>query len=168
MAYMLEQLATDCSAALHKDSGQAGREKVRDFIAKACADQDFVASQFLSADQQERKIIYEDPDLKFCILAHTYNGPKGSNPHDHGPSWAIYGQAVGETIMTDWECVEKPSGNQPGKVKKVRDYSLTPGVAHLYNEGVLHSPRREGDTRLIRVEGVSMAGVKRDKYEVAA
>ena len=168
MAYMLEQLATDCSAALHEDSGQAGREKVRDFIAKACADQDFVASQFLSADQQERKIIYEDPDLKFCILAHTYNGPKGSNPHDHGPSWAIYGQAVGETIMTDWECVEKPSGHQPGKVKKVRDYSLTPGVAHLYNEGVLHSPRREGDTRLIRVEGVSMAGVKRDKYEVAA
>ena len=43
-----------------------------------------------------------------------------------------------------------------------------PGDVHLYNEGVLHSPRREGDTRLIRVEGVSMAGVKRDKYEVAA
>ena len=42
------------------------------------------------------------------------------------------------------------------------------GDVHLYNEGVLHSPRREGDTRLIRVEGVSMAGVKRDKYEVAA
>lgn len=41
-------------------------------------------------------------------------------------------------------------------------------TVNLYNEGALHSPRREGDTRLIRVEGVSMAGVKRDKYEVAA
>jgi hypothetical protein len=59
-------------------------------------------------------------------------------------------------------------GDQPGKVTKVRDYSLKPGDVHLYNEGVVHSPRREGDTRLIRVEGVSMAGVKRDKYEVAA
>ncbi len=168
MAYTLEQLSADCSAALHENSGPAGREKVRDFIAKACADSDFVATHFVSDDQEERKIIYEDPDLKFCILAHTYNGAKGSNPHDHGPSWAIYGQAVGETIMTDWECVEKPSGDQPGKVRKICDYSLTPGDAHLYNEGVLHSPRREGDTRLIRVEGVSMVGVKRDKYEVAA
>jgi len=61
---------------------------------------------------------------------------------------------------------DKPS--RPGKVRKVRDYSLTPGVAHVYNEGVLHSPRREGDTRLIRVEGQNLKGVKRDKYEVAA
>jgi predicted metal-dependent enzyme (double-stranded beta helix superfamily) len=168
VAYTLEQLSADCSAALHEDPGQAGREKVRDFIAKACVDKEFIASQFLSPDQEIRKIIYEDPDLKFCILAHTYNGAKGSNPHDHGPSWAIYGQAVGETIMTDWECLEKPKDGQPGKVRKVRDYSLNPGDAHLYNEGVLHSPRREGDTRLIRVEGVSMTGIKRDKYEVAA
>ncbi len=64
--------------------------------------------------------------------------------------------------------IEKPSGDQPGKVRKVRDNSLTPGVAHVYNEGVLHSPRREGDTRLIRVEGQNLKGVKRDKYEVAA
>ena len=168
MAYTLEQLSADCSAALHENSGPAGRENVRDFIAKACADSDFVATHFVSDDQEERKIIYEDPDLKFCILAHTYNGAKGSNPHDHGPSWAIYGQAVGETIMTDWECVEKPTGDQPGKVRKVRDYSLTPGLAHVYHEGVLHSPRREGDTRLIRVEGQNLKGVKRDKYEVAA
>ena len=168
MAYTLDHLSADCSAALHENSGPAGREKVRDFIAKACTDQDFIAAHFVSPDQEERKVLYEDPDLKFCILAHTYNGPKRSNPHDHGPIWAIYGQAVGETMMTDWECVEKPSGDQPGKVRKVRNYSLTPGVAHVYNEGVLHSPSREGDTRLIRVEGQNLLGVKRDKYEVAA
>ena len=70
--------------------------------------------------------------------------------------------------MTDWECVEKPADGSPGKVKKVRSYSLTPGIAHLYNEGDLHSPKREDDTRLIRVEGQNLKGVKRDKYEVAA
>ena len=101
-------------------------------------------------------------------MAHSYNGAKGSNPHDHGPSWAIYGQAVGETIMTDWECVENPSDDKPGKVKKVREYSLKPGDAYVYHEGNLHSPRRENDTRLIRVEGQNLIGVKRDKYEVAA
>ena len=151
-----------------EDSSPAGREKVRDFIAKACTDTDFVAKHFENPGQEERHVLYEDPDFNFCILAHSYNGPKGSNPHDHGPSWAIYGQAKGETIMTDWECIEKPQDGQPGKVKKVREYSLTPGIAHVYNEGMLHSPRREGDTRLIRVEGQNLIGVKRDKYEIAA
>ena len=168
MAYTLEQLSADCHAAMAADSGQTGRENVRDFIAKACGDADFVMEHFENPGQEERHVLYQDADFDFCILAHSYNGPKGSNPHDHGPSWAIYGQAVGETIMTDWECVEKPSGDQPGKVKKVCEYSLTPGTAHVYHEGYLHSPRREADTRLIRVEGRNLIGVKRDKYEVAA
>ena len=167
MSYTLEQLSADCHAAMAADPGDKGREKVRDFIAKACADKDFVAKHF-KPGQEERKVLYEDPKFKFCILAHTYNGAKGSTPHDHADSWAIYGQAVGETIMTDWECVEKPSGSNPGKVRKVRDYKLTPGIAHYYKPGALHSPRRENDTRLIRVEGKNLAGVKRDKYEVAA
>jgi hypothetical protein len=116
----------------------------------------------------ERKLLYEDPDLHFCILAHVYKGAKSSSPHDHGPSWAIYGQAVGVTEMTDWRFVEKPANGQPGKVAKIRTYKMTPGVAHLYGEGVLHSPRRETDTRLIRIEGIDLTKVKRDKFEIAA
>ena len=33
-----------------------------------------------------------------------------------GPSWAIYGQAAGETIMTDWDCLARPTDGAPGKV----------------------------------------------------
>jgi hypothetical protein len=165
MAYTLEQLSADCRAALQKDPGPAGREQVRKFIAKACADRDFVARHLGPDNKVERDILYEDPDLKFCILAHAYTGPKGSTPHDHGPSWAIYGQAVGETVMTDWECLDRPRDGKPGKVRKVKSYSLTPGVAHLYNEGDLHSPSRKDDTRLIRVEGQNLYGMRRDKYE---
>ncbi len=168
MAYTIEQFAADCRAALLKDPGPAGRERVRQFTEKACSDRDFVAAHLGPNAQDERKILYEDPDLHFCILAHVYKGAKVSSPHDHGPSWAIYGQAGGVTEMTDWKLLEKPAGGKPGKVEKVRTYTLTPGVAHLYNEGVLHSPRREGDTRLIRIEGIDLAKVKRDKFEIAA
>jgi hypothetical protein len=63
--------------------------------------------------------------------------------------------------MADWRLL-------PGKVEKVRTYKLTPEVAHLYNEGDLHSPRREADTKLIRIEGRDLTKVKRDKFEVAA
>ena len=50
-------------------------------------------------------------------------------------------------------------------MKHVRTYKLTPGVAHLYNEGDLHSPSRAASTKLIRIEGTDMTKVKRFKFE---
>jgi hypothetical protein len=47
----------------------------------------------------------------------------------------------------------------------VRTYSLTPGVAHVYNEGDLHAPTRVAPTSLIRIEGTDMTRVKRLSYE---
>ena len=44
----------------------------------------------------EFKILYEDAEFGFCILAHDYTDAKTSDPHDHAHSWAIYGQARGE------------------------------------------------------------------------
>ena len=64
--------------------------------------------------------------------------------------------------------IEKPKNGNPGRVHKQKTYHLTPGVAYLYNEGDLHSPRRTDETRLIRVEGINMATVQRDKYEISA
>lgn len=93
---------------------------------------------------------------------------KISSPHDHGPSWVVYGQAVGLTEMTDWRLIEKPANGQPGKVEKIRTYQLAPGMAHLYDQGDLHSPRRDAETRLIRIEGVDLTQVKRDEFEIAA
>jgi len=168
MAYTIGQFAADCRAALLKDPGPAGRELVRQYTEKACADPDFVATHLGPSENAERKVLYEDPDLHFCILAHVYKGAKNSAPHDHGPSWAIYGQAAGITEMTDWRLLEKPKDGQPGKVAKVRTYAMTPGMAHVYDEGALHSPRRDGDTRLIRIEGIDLTKIKRDKFEIAA
>lgn len=168
MPYTIDEFATDCRAALLKDSGPAGRERVRQFTEKARADREFVAKYLGPNEDAERKVLYEDPDLHFSILGHVYKGAKISALHDHGPSWAIYGQAVGVTEMTDWRLVEKPADGQPGKVARVRTYKMTPGMAHLYGEGVLHSPRRETDTRLIRIEGIDLTKVKRDKFEIAA
>jgi hypothetical protein len=53
-------------------------------------------------------------------------------------------------------------------VKKTKTYKLTPGVAHVYNEGDLHSPKRVDSTKLIRIEGVNMEKVKRFKFELVS
>jgi hypothetical protein len=69
------------------------------------------------------------------------------------------GQARGETVMTDagGPLAEKPAASE--------NYTLTLGMADLYNEGDLHSPRRDGPIRLIRIEGKNMEKVQRFPYE---
>lgn len=164
MRYTLEQLSADCHSALAANPGVEGRTKVCGFIKQALLDKEFVAAH-LADDVPERKVLYEDPELGFCILAHVNHGARNSKPHDHGPTWAIYGQAEGETIMSDWATVEPASEDKPGCVRLVREYALTPGMAYVYNEGDLHSPRRERSTKLIRVEGKNLDGVRRLAYE---
>ena len=164
MAMTLEQFAAGCKQALSADPGQQGRQKVCALVQDALKDRDFVEA-YIQPDGPERKVLYEDPEMGFTILAHSYRGAKNSKPHDHGPSWAIYGQASGETIMTDWECLARPTATLAGKARHIRDYTLTPGMAYLYEPGVLHSPRREGSTTLLRIEGVNMDRVRRFPYE---
>jgi hypothetical protein len=51
-------------------------------------------------------------------------------------------------------------------VRHVRDYSLMPGMAHLYNEGDLHAPTRRATTKLIRIEGQNLDRIRRFGYEL--
>jgi len=166
MTHTIEQFASACHDILKAEPNPAGRSKVCALLQDLLKDEKFV-STYIKDETPERQILYEDPQLGFCILAHHYRGAKTSAPHDHGPYWAIYGQARGETEMSDYELLESASPEKPGKVRKTRTYKLTPGVAHVYNEGDLHSPKRIDSTMLIRIEGVNMEKVKRLKFEEA-
>jgi predicted metal-dependent enzyme (double-stranded beta helix superfamily) len=164
MAHTIEQFASECHRLLKAEPGPKGRSKVGALLQEVLKDSTFVAKH-VDDSTPERKILYEDPELGFCILAHHYKGAKESAPHDHGPSWAIYGQAWGETQMSDFELLQPATSDTPGKVRKLRTYKLTPGAAHVYNEGDLHSPKRDGSTKLIRIEGINMEKVKRFKFQ---
>ena len=166
MSYTLDQFAADCRTALQADPGPGGRAKVREAVAKACLDEDLRAKFLHDGVKEQRTVIYEDPDLGFCICAHVYRDAKQGSPHDHGPTWAIYGQAEGETEMTDWDIVSPADGDTPAQVKLSRTYKLVPGDAHLYNEGDVHAPYRTGPTRLFRIEGVDTMNVARTKIEI--
>jgi predicted metal-dependent enzyme (double-stranded beta helix superfamily) len=164
MAQTIEQFAAACHDILTAEPNPAGRSKVCALLQQALKDKQFV-SAYVKDETPERQVLYEDPELGFCILAHHYRGAKTSAPHDHGPYWAIYGQATGETEMNDYELLEPATPEKPGKVRRTKTYKLTSGVAHVYNEGDLHSPKRVASTKLIRIEGVNMDKVKRLKFE---
>jgi hypothetical protein len=165
MGYTLEQFAKECHRILAADPGPAGRKQVCGVVQEVLKDQAFV-EKYLGDEVGDREIIYEDPELGFCILAHHYEGARTSNPHDHGPYWAIYGQAVGETIMSDFALIEPAAEGKRGKVRYVKSYTLKPGMAHVYNEGDLHAPRREASTKLIRIEGRNLDKIRRFGYEL--
>jgi hypothetical protein len=81
--------------------GPEGREAVSKIRGKALVDDDFIAETLGPDNTTTRQVIYEDPDLGFCILAHVNLGAKRSLPHDHGPAWAINGQSKGFTEMSE-------------------------------------------------------------------
>ena len=165
MSLTLEEFASQCRSTLKAQPGSQGVTEVAKLLSGALKDAQFVDS-CVSAETPERQVIYQDAELGFCIVAHNYDGAKTAPPHDHESTWAIYGQARGETEMFDYEIVESATMDRPGKAKKTRSYALTPGIAHAYQVGDLHSPKRNGPTQLIRIEGKNLAGVKRMAYDI--
>lgn len=167
MSYTLEGLAADIKAALTSNPGPEGKQKVCELVSQALKDQAFI-EQHLTAEQcKPRKVLYEDADLGFCICGHVYEGAASSGPHDHGSSWAIYGVATGDTEMTDWKIVKQGDGDSPILVEPVKSYMMMPGDAHFFDVGDVHSPRREGSTKLIRIEGANLDHVQRSNIKAA-
>lgn len=167
MDQKLENFAAECNRILKSDPGPSGLEAVSRKLEPLLLDADFVDTYLGPDNVTQRTVLYEDSELGFCILAHVYKGASSAPPHDHGPAWAIYGQAKGQTEMTEYDLITPPADGEPGQVKASKSYILKPGMAVAYPKGALHAPKREDETRLIRMEGQNLTGVKRDKFELA-
>lgn len=161
MAYTLEQLAADIRETLRKEAMPAAGETIRAHVEQALGDAAFRREHFGPDKTAKRSVIHEDPELGFCICVHVYDGAAHTPPHDHGSSWAVYGQAEGVTEMTDWRVVAPAQGGEPARVEPVRTYELSPGQAHFYAVGDVHSPARAGPTKLLRIEGANLDAVRR-------
>lgn len=169
MPYTLMQMADDIRAELSTRPARDCADALCAIVGRALTDPDFVAAHLpdRAPGEHPREVLYEDPELGFCICGHVYDGPAVTGPHDHGTSWAIYGQADGVTEMTDWKIVRAASGDAPALVEPVRGYRLTRGDAHFYDIGDVHSPKREGPTRLVRVEGANLDRIERSNIRAA-
>lgn len=163
MPVTIESLAREIRGLLSERSiGDCG-DAVCAALSRALLDKDLIAARLpdRAPGQHPREVLYEDPDLGFCICGHVYATAAQSGPHDHGSSWAVYGQADGETEMTDWRIVDPGGGDKPIRVVPEKTYVMKPGDAHLYDVGDVHSPKRAGPTRLIRIEGANLDRIQR-------
>ena len=108
MPYSLSELADDVRSLLNAAPVSDCSNEICSVLRKALTDESFTSEHLpeREADEHPREILYEDPELGFCICGHVYSREAIGQPHDHGPSWAIYGQASGTTEMIDLEIVE--------------------------------------------------------------
>ena len=70
--------------------------------------------------------------------------------------------------MTDWKIVRKSDGTSPNLVEPDKVYVLRPGDAHFYDVHVVHSPKRDTVTKLVRIEGVNLDTIKRSNIKAAS
>lgn len=157
MAHTLDSLSRACRELLAGGDTPAARRRVADALSLALGDPAFIGEVF-AHPVGERSVASKDSQLGFCILAHEYREPREGQPHDHGPSWAIYGQAEGESVMNEFTVVK------PGCVRKLQSVTLRPGDARVYNEGEVHAVTHTGPARLVRIEGRDLTTVKRGTY----
>jgi len=167
MPYDLDQFIADCRTSLARDPGPAGREEVRKGLERLLGNQDFVRAYCGDDAPSGVKILYEDPKLGFQVLSHCYDGPRVSPPHDHGASWAIYGQAVKYTDMTEWERNENGGPAGHADLKPAKQYRLNPGQAGIYQDGRIHSIDYPAKARFVRVTGVDLERIPRHKFDIA-
>ena len=161
MAYELTDLCADARAALMEDPGTAGRLKLCGYLEKLLANDAFVAEHLGPDKPSGATRIYQDPDLGFCVLAHVNRTPSKNTPHDHGPSWAVYGMAMNFTDMTEWRHVDNGGGP---RLEQTKAYRLEQGKAVLFDTGVIHSLDRPLETRLVRITGAELDTVLRHRY----
>lgn len=168
MTYTLEAFVKDTQAALRDTAGPAGREKVRVLLERLLANPAFVDEAVGPNAPTGTRKLYEDKEQGFVVLAHCNPKPHKSPPHDHGSSWAVYGQAVKYTDMSEFRRLDGGQGAGEANLEKVKSYRLEPGHAGVYDVGAIHAIDYPDGSRFVRVTGRDLDYVQRLKFDTAA
>ncbi|MEK9594778.1 MAG: hypothetical protein VW057_02350 [Rhodospirillaceae bacterium] len=161
MPYSFDDFCSDGRAALAADQGAEGRESIRIALERLLSDTDFIAQYLGSGAPEGMHPIYQDPEYDFMVLTYKMPDPRTSPPHDHGDSWAIYGQVSKHTDMTVWQHVDSESE----KLEVVRSYRLNPGMAGVYHPGDIHSIDYPAGSTFVRVTGTDLSKVARKVFD---
>lgn len=165
MSYDLTRFIADCRRELKRDPGPAGREKVRTLLERLLQDKDFIAAHCSDATPKGLYVLHDDAELGFQVLAHINERARGSPPHDHGASWAIYGQAVSHTDMTEYHRIDDRCDPATAKLEMTRKYRLNPGQAGIFADGAIHSIDYPDGSMFVRVTGTNLDRIARSSFD---
>ena len=112
MTYSFDEFCADNRAA-YDDKGVADLEKIRLNLERLLTTNPEFVEKHSGAGAELGVIeIYKDAEKGFIVYSHGYPKGRTSPPHDHGASWAVYGQAKKFTDMTEYNRLD--DGNKDG------------------------------------------------------
>ncbi len=156
----IDSFCLDARQMLSSEPNAAGREKVRQRLERLLQDQSFLAAYCSGDAAPGIQTIFQDQDTGFNLLVHVYDQGKAGPPHDHGASWAIYGQAAGHTIMTTWARLDEGGSQGPARLEKTGAYRLDPGMAGIFEPRDVHSIEISDGSRFVRVTGTDLNAIE--------
>ena len=153
MTYSFDQFCADNREA-YDDSGKADLEVIRANLERLIQENQPFIKKHCGPDGDDGVVeLYQDPEKGFLVYAHGYTEGKKSPPHDHGASWAVYGQAKQFTEMTEWNRLDDKSEDGHAEIEVSRKYRLDPGMAGAFGPHEIHQIHFEAGARFVRVTG---------------
>ncbi|MBI77142.1 MAG: hypothetical protein CMM53_05085 [Rhodospirillaceae bacterium] len=164
MASAFDQFCKDTQKVLKDHKGREGRKMVQLNLEKLLNSPEFVEAECGLDAKPGIRTIYRDKETGFNVLVHVYKDGKKGPPHDHGHSWAVYGQAMEWTDMTLWK--RKDDGTRAGfaDLEKLETFRLTPGKAGIFEVGEIHSIHFPDGARFVRVTGTDLDAIPTNRF----
>ena len=166
--YDLENFCSDVKKALSTLDGEQARESIRKKLEKLLTNEDFVSRHCHKDAKVGVHVLYQDEELGFMVLNHVINKGRKSPPHDQGESWAIYGQAVGYTDMSEFDRLDNETREGIAELKMVSEYRLTPGLAGMFGPRQIHAIHFVEGSRFIRITGTDLSRIATRKFDMVA
>lgn len=161
MAYTLEQFCGDCTAIIKASPRvQAGLPQIAEKLKQLLVNRDFIAATFQDDTPPGKRELYHDPETDYYVMAHVQEAGKAGSPHSHGSSWAIYGNVLGATDMTEWRRVN-PESEDHAVIEVSDKYAIGPGQSRAYGPNVIHSTAHKEKCWVIRITGGDLEKIPR-------
>ncbi len=164
MAYELAQFTADARRALQSSPLADALGAIARDLSKLLGNPAFVNATFAETDPPGKKELHHDAETDFYVYAHVQAEGKSGAPHSHGASWAVYGNAMAGTDMTEYARVN-PAEEEEVVLRKSDFYTLAPGETRAYGPGVIHSTGHPRKAWVVRVTGTDLDRLPRYHFK---
>jgi len=97
------------------------------------------------AGEYQTYLLYKDLERGFIVTASTSRDQLYRPPHDHGPTWAVYGVYTGEIRMNRYKRVDDRRAEGYAELDQVADFTAQGGMVDAIVAGGIHELRYSGD-----------------------
>lgn len=166
MACDLHTICADTRRALQTVPLDTALPAIAGELAELLANPAFVADTFDEDTPAGKRLLYRDEATGFLVLAHVQPPGKSGAPHDHGASWAVYGNARGRTDMTEYRRI---NGAQEASavLTPCARYSIQAGQTRAYPSGAIHATAHPELAWVLRITGTDLDTIARYRFRKA-